>query len=163
MQSRIRFQELFSRIRSATPTCPSFNRGAARPTAGASPCSFATWLSWRHPKRRRASASALAEIGRRPRGGQYLDPAPVGRASPPPRQPAQAPRQRQDDLAGLAAPVTDQAQFAAHARTHRTPQGMAGTRPAFQYRATDPPEPATQKIAREGGRMTPADLAKFEP
>jgi hypothetical protein len=65
-------------------------------------------------------------------------------------------------LAGLAAPVPGQAELAAHARTHRTPQA---------WQALDLPSGIERlvhqnrllKIAREGGQMTPADLAKFEP
>ncbi len=40
----------------------------------------------------------------------------------PPRRSAQASGQRQNDLAGLAAPIARQTEFAAHAGTHRTPQ-----------------------------------------
>jgi hypothetical protein len=57
---------------------------------------------------------------------------------------AQAPRQRQDDLAGLAASVARQTELAAHARTHRAPQSLAGARPAFRHRAAGAPEPAAQ-------------------
>src|SRR5260364_214478 len=51
---------------------------------------------------------------------------------------------------------------ATHARTHWTPQRLAGARPAFGHRAACTPN-RLLKIAREGSQMTPADLAKFEP
>jgi hypothetical protein len=47
---------------------------------------------------------------------------------------------------GCASPR--QAELAAHARTHRTPQSLAGARPAFRHRAAYSPEPAAQDRPR---------------
>ncbi|EAZ58845.1 Tn3 transposase DDE-like domain protein [Bordetella bronchiseptica 00-P-2730] len=74
--------------------------------------------------------------------------SPVGHPPAPPRRSAQAPRQRQDDLAGLAAPVARQAELAPHTRTHRAPQSLAGARPAFRHRAVGAPEPPAQDRPR---------------
>lgn len=43
-----------------------------------------------------------------------------------------------------AAPIARQTEFAAHAGTHRTPQSVAGARPAFWHRAVGAPEPPAQ-------------------
>ena len=89
---------------------------------------------------------------------------PVGHPPAPPRRSAQAPRQRQDDLAGLAAPVARQAELAPHTRTHRAPQSLAGARPAFRHRAVGAPEPPAQDRprrpddARRSGRSSTAPL-----
>jgi hypothetical protein len=60
--------------------------------------------------------------------------------------------QRQDDLAGLAAPVARQAELAPHARTHRTPQSLAGARPAFRHRAA--------RFTRTACSRSPARVAR---
>src|SRR6218665_1181029 len=93
-------------------------------------------------------ASAEADPPHQPAHLRCLGRTAVGRASPPPRRSAQAPRQRQDDLVGLAAPVTGQAEPAEHAGTHRTPQGVAGARSAFRHRAAGSPKPAAQDRPR---------------
>ncbi|XBQ29682.1 hypothetical protein ABG092_01100 (plasmid) [Klebsiella pneumoniae subsp. pneumoniae] len=49
-------------------------------------------------------------------------------------------------LAGCAS--LGQAKFAAYAGTHRTPQGMAGTRSAYRHRAAGSPEPPAQDCPR---------------
>ncbi len=89
----------------------------------------------------RASAEAITRANRR-----IYDARTTGGRAPPPRRSAQAPGQRQDDLVGLPAPR--QAKFAAYAGTHRTPQGMAGTRSAYRHRAAGSPEPPAQDCPR---------------
>ncbi len=64
-----------------------------------------------------------------------------------------------NDLVGLVAPVSGQAKFAAYAGTHRTPQGMAGTRSAYRHRAAGSPEPPAQDCPR--GR--PDDTRRASP
>ncbi len=54
------------------------------------------------------------------------------------------------------------AKFAAYAGTHRTPQGMAGTRSAYRHRAAGSPEPPAQDCPR-GRPDDTRRLAKFEP
>jgi len=90
----------------------------------------------------RASAEAITRANRRIYDA-LAEPL-SDRASPPPRRSAQASGQRQNDLAGLAAPIARQTEFAAHAGTHRTPQSVAGARPAFWHRAVGAPEPPAQ-------------------
>ena len=74
----------------------------------------------------------------------------------------EAPRQRQDDLAGLAAAIPGQTELAAHAEhIERLKAWQALDLPSGIERSVH--QNRLLKIAREGGQMTPADLAKFEP
>src|SRR4051812_24624448 len=68
----------------------------------------------------------------------------VERAPASPRRSVETPRQRQDHLAGLAVAITGEAELLPHARTHRTPQSLACTRPAYRHRAAGASEPLTQ-------------------
>ena len=83
-------------------------------------------------------------------------PAVVERAPAWPRRSSKTPRQQQDDLAGLAAAVARQAQFSAHARTHRASQSLAGARPAARHRAAGSPE----SVAQDRPRGRPDDARR---
>ena len=75
---------------------------------------------------------------------------------------AQKQGRRQDHLAGLAAPVASQAEFAAHARTHREAQGLAGARATRRHRATGLSEPTVGdggSPRREPGQLQCIDAA----
>lgn len=63
----------------------------------------------------------------------------------------------------LAAAIPGQTELAAHAGTHRTPQGVAGARPALRHRAAGSPEPAAQDRPRGRPDDARRPRAKFEP
>lgn len=82
----------------------------------------------------RVCAEAVTRANRRqPAHLRGADRCFVGRPPSAPGRTARAQGCQQDDLAGLAASVTCQSQLAPHALTHRTPQSLAGTRPARRH------------------------------